>query len=221
MLIQSGSGNLYAVYATATGKPPDSLPDSVGTPYQLAIHPATIVLQTQSVFVGLRLRFARMDNGIFNPTVLSKWLLSLGFDRGKSTLRANVIYNTHIEIPGITKYFPENVATELADSGCAFHFCAGVFQDADVHPDFKEDFTKLLTSTVAGLYPPKDYSEVPTLTSPIDLSLFEAEVKGNSPGLKAVPTPPEASGDIIKPDFQGTSFDLKEMFDKPPKDPSA
>jgi len=163
MLIQSGSGKVYAVLAN-------------NTEFELSLMP-TLALQSTTVFLDLRCRYKSLLSDYFDPMLAPKQVLVGGIERSQNTLRGHMVLNTGFTLDKIGTGFPDIVAQKVYDT-CA-GFLIGTEADTqecltvkDRRDDFTHDFAQLVTSAIAPVHPAKDFSGASPLMNPFDLMIY-------------------------------------------------
>jgi len=163
MLVQSGGGKVYAIIAN-------------NSEYELGLLP-TLAVHSTTVFLMVRCRFKSLQSDLFNPMLVPKAVLVGGIERSTNTLRGTVALNTGFTVEKIGTGFPQLMAEKLysvADGFLLPHSAeqeAAALYSSDKHPDFVKDFTQLVESAVALVFPAKDFSQVPPLLTIFDLSI--------------------------------------------------
>ena len=187
MLVQSGSGNVYAVLAD--------------TPeFELSVMPQMQFIST-SIFLALRCRYkvksATGEPVQFDPMLVPKRVLAGGAERSSNTLRSVQYLNSGFTIEKVGSGFPELMATKIKLRCLAYYL---IYDEGEAIPktpflgvnnyrdDFMEDMPKLITQAIAPIYPPKDFSGVPDLCSPMQFQWHMANAKEADKAFKVVPT---------------------------------
>jgi hypothetical protein len=190
MLVQSGSGKVYAVLAD-------------NADFELAIMPVLQVIST-TVVLALRCRYkARTDNH-FNPMLVPKRVLAGGVDRSDNTLRSVAMFNTGFTVDKVGKSFPALMADKI-ETVALTHYLTydqnetpaanNFIGPMDLRQDFCEDFSKLIEQAISPIYPAKDLSSVPQLTTTHDFVVAMDSAEDKHTKLHAVPAP--ASDDVM------------------------
>lgn len=181
MLIQSNGGKVYAVMAA-------------NADYEVAIMPGLHLVST-SVFLLLRLRYKSKNSPYFDPMLVPKCVLVGGIERSGNTLRGNLVLKTNFTINNVGKSFPALMAERLAHHGPQIILAEdGCLTPEDMREDFEEDFAKLVESAISPIYPAKDFTGLPALSTPFDLALFVEEAGEAEKPLHAVQDAEEDHG---------------------------
>lgn len=203
MLIQSNGGKVYAVLANNAN-------------HELAVLPGLTLMST-SIFLSLRCRFRSLAETYFDPMLVPKRMLVSGIERSEGTLRTTLYMNTGFSVEKVGAGFPNIVAKmvyenahtlllphkETASEGLALYA-------EDRHPDFQTDFAKLVLPTLAPIYPPKDFSDVPVIVSEFDLMLHSQNVPEKGPASPFSVLDGKGAGSDA--DSQQPSADIHKMF---------
>lgn len=185
MLIQSGSGKVYAVLAK-------------NEQYSLSLLPAMQVISTTVILV-LRCRYVS-EKGVLDPMLVPKRVLAGGVERAENSLRSTSICNTGITVDKVGKSFPMLMAEKIKTAAGHYYLqfdegetppADGFLTPDDLRHDFEESFAQLLENAISPIYPTKDFSTVPFLGSGYDFSMAMEKagevqhtaksVKGNTP----------------------------------------
>lgn len=190
MLVQSGGGKVYAVLANNAA-------------FELGLMPQLQIMST-TVFLAVRCRFKSLTTDYFDPMLAPKQVLVGGIERSENTLRGTVMLNTGFTLEKVGAGFADIVSQKLFTA--ADGFLLGLVGAADVsltvldkRDDFTKDFAQLVTSAIAPIFPPKDFSEADVLINAFDLMLFGQTAQAPKspfaalPGGKAVPMDQGAS----------------------------
>lgn len=169
MLVQSGGGKVYAILAD-------------NDEYEVGILPQ-LALQSTTVFLSLRLRFKSRKSDYFDPMLAPKWVMCGGIERSKNTLRGTIMMNTGFTLEKVGGGFPEIIAKRVAENSLDT-LLPGVAPEetydqvekvalyySNIREDFVEDFGKLLSAAIEPVYPPKDFSQTPTLMTGFDFMM--------------------------------------------------
>ena len=199
MLVQSGSGKVYAVLAD-------------NPIYELAIMPNLQVIST-SVFLMLRCRYkVRTQGAQFDPMLVPKRVLAGGIERSGNTLRSNAVLNTGFSIEKVGSGFPSLMAKKVYESAVAHYVtydaseapaAEGFLTHHNLREDFHKDFAGLVESCIGPIYPAKDFTPVPLLTTQFNFAMAMENVNDKHTGLHSVPETTEDSAfeNVAKVDF--------------------
>lgn len=164
MLVQSGGGKVYAIIANNEN-------------FELGVLPTMQQVST-SIFLLLRLRFKSLQTDYFDPMLVPKAVLVSGIERSKNTLRSYYALNTGFTVEKVGAGFPELMAKKVLEHapGTILGKTHGsteevALYDDSIRDDFVQDFSQLVESAIAPIYPSKDFSDVPPMLMPFDLQI--------------------------------------------------
>lgn len=168
MIVQSGSGGLYAILARSTA-------------YELGLQPKTTLIST-TVVIQVRFRFKSLINPVLDPMLCPKTVLAGGIEQSDNTVRGTLFLNPGVTIDKIGTSYAGLCADLMLEHGPAFLMAAdGMFLPVDLRDDFTTDFAKLVQAALAPFYPAKDFKEAIGVHNPFN---FAQLIKG-----KEAPTP--------------------------------
>lgn len=205
MLVQSGSGRVYAVIANNEG-------------YELSLSPELTLIST-SVFLTVRCRFKALQSEVFDPILVPKSVLVGGIERSGNTLRGTVMLNTGFTVEKLGSGFPEIVADKLHKASDGFLFSPGwsaAIYPKDKRGDFSKDFAQLVETQMGPFYPPKNFSDAPDLLTQFDLMMF-ANVSADAPEspFKVVSDAPASDQDVIQMKPPAIPIKMEDIPDSP------
>ena len=173
MLVQSGSGQVYAVLAN-------------NDEFELSIMP-TMAMQSTTVFLSLRCRFKSLKTDYFNPMLVPKPILVGGIERSENTLRGTILLNSGFTVDKVGSGFPELMAKKLVKAApeillpLSSETEKAALYLPNLREDFVEHFAQLVGSAIGMIYPAKDYSGVPALVNTFDAMIYMNQAAENGP----------------------------------------